>query len=84
MVRNIVRGGGVMRPKILRDRVWSDWAVVGCEETVQRLFKSVKARKTGPSFNEIEVNEVGSDEINLVRAIVPDTSDQWVGLVRSP
>ena len=73
-----------MRPKVLGDRTRGDWSVVSCKETVQRLFKGIKMRSSSPNVKEFEVYEVRSDEVNLMRAVVPNTSNQRVGLVGSP
>ena len=41
MVRNVIRKGGLVRPKVLRDGLRGDWAIISCEETVEYFFKYV-------------------------------------------
>ena len=41
LVRNVIGRGGLVGPKILRDGLRRNWAIVGCEETIEYFFKDV-------------------------------------------
>ena len=83
MVRNVIGGGRLVRPQVLWDGLRGDWAVINCEETTEYFFKNVQTRFAAPNIKEMNGDEVGGESINKMRAIVPNTSDEGIGFVRS-
>ena len=85
-MRNVLRGGGVIRPKILGDWVGGDWSEVGWKETAKDFVECVEMSKSTPSVHKLNVNEVGGVNVQMARIVMPDTSDErirFVGLMRN-